>query len=71
MSLDNLTPKMIVNELDKYIVGQASAKKLVAIALRNRIRRMKLSEDIRQVTQKWLMMDLQESERLKSQGDWQ
>ena len=47
MSLDNLTPKMIVNELDKYIVGQASAKKLVAIALRNRIRRMKLSEDIR------------------------
>ena len=34
-----LTPKQIVSELDRYIVGQAEAKKAVAIALRNRYRR--------------------------------
>ena len=37
--LANLTPKQIVEELDRYIVGQADAKKSVAIALRNRWRR--------------------------------
>lgn len=42
-----LTPKEIVNELDKYIIGQANAKKSVAIALRNRWRRMRLPENIR------------------------
>ncbi|WP_022847697.1 MULTISPECIES: ATP-dependent protease ATPase subunit HslU [unclassified Desulfurobacterium] len=43
-----LTPKQIVEELDKYIVGQQEAKKAVAIALRNRWRRQKLPEDMRE-----------------------
>ncbi|HQA49089.1 MAG: ATP-dependent protease ATPase subunit HslU [Syntrophomonadaceae bacterium] len=42
-----MTPREIVRELDKYIVGQDSAKKAVAIALRNRYRRKMLSEDLR------------------------
>jgi len=42
-----LTPKQIVAELDKYIVGQDKAKKAVAVALRNRYRRRQLSEDLR------------------------
>lgn len=45
--MDNLTPREIVKELDKYIIGQAKAKKNVAIALRNRWRRMNADEDIR------------------------
>ncbi len=45
--LDELTPRRIVAELDKYIVGQAAAKRSVAIALRNRVRRQQLPDDIR------------------------
>jgi len=45
--LNALKPKEIVNELDKHIVGQAFAKRAVAIALRNRWRRKQLSEDFR------------------------
>ena len=45
--MDNLTPKKIVEELDKYIVGQKSAKKAVAIALRNRWRRQLLTDELR------------------------
>ncbi|MFN9432444.1 MAG: ATP-dependent protease ATPase subunit HslU [Acidobacteriota bacterium] len=44
--LDELTPREIVTELDKYVVGQAEAKKAVAIALRNRIRRQRLDPDM-------------------------
>lgn len=44
----HLTPKEIVAELDKYIIGQDKAKKMVAIALRNRWRRQAVSDDIRQ-----------------------
>ena len=44
---NELTPKQIVERLDQYIIGQDKAKKAVAIALRNRFRRLKLSEDIR------------------------
>jgi ATP-dependent HslUV protease ATP-binding subunit HslU len=44
--LDELTPREIVQELDKYVVGQADAKKAVAIALRNRIRRQKLDPEM-------------------------
>ncbi len=45
---DFLTPKQIVEELDKYVVGQKEAKKAVAIALRNRWRRQRLPEDMRE-----------------------
>jgi ATP-dependent HslUV protease ATP-binding subunit HslU len=45
--LDQLTPKKIVKELDKYVIGQNEAKKMVAIAVRNRYRRMKLPPDMR------------------------
>lgn len=44
---NNLTPARIVQELDKYIIGQADAKKAVAIALRNRWRRLNVDEDFR------------------------
>ena len=44
---DALTPKQIVEELDKYIIGQAEAKRSVAVALRNRARRQMLEDDMR------------------------
>lgn len=46
INLDSLTPKQIVAELDKYIIGQSDAKKNVAIALRNRWRRMNAPEEM-------------------------
>ena len=45
-ALDDMTPREIVLELDKYIVGQAAAKRAVAVALRNRVRRQKLPPEI-------------------------
>jgi ATP-dependent HslUV protease ATP-binding subunit HslU len=45
-ALDDMTPREIVAELDKYIVGQAAAKRAVAVALRNRVRRQKLAPEI-------------------------
>src|SRR4051812_4853185 len=44
--LDDLSPRQIVDELDKYVVGQSAAKRAVAVALRNRIRRQKLPPEI-------------------------
>lgn len=44
---EELTPKQIVEELNKYVIGQEEAKKIVAIALRNRWRRQRLPEDLR------------------------
>jgi ATP-dependent HslUV protease ATP-binding subunit HslU len=44
--LDELTPREIVRELDKYVIGQPDAKRAVAIALRNRLRRQKLSPEM-------------------------
>src|ERR1700692_771671 len=45
-ALDDMTPREIVVELDKYIVGQNAAKRAVAVALRNRVRRQKLAPEI-------------------------
>src|SRR5260221_6557018 len=45
-ALDDMTPREIVVELDKYIVGQAAAKRAVAVALRNRVRRQKLTPEM-------------------------
>jgi ATP-dependent protease Clp ATPase subunit len=45
-ALDDMTPREIVAELDKYIVGQAAAKRAVAVALRNRVRRQKLPPEM-------------------------
>ena len=52
-----LTPKQIVAELDRYIIGQTDAKKAVAVALRNRYRRSKLPENLRdEITPKNIIM---------------
>jgi len=48
MSQDELTPKMIVEKLDQYIIGQQEAKRAVAIALRNRWRRQNVSQEMRE-----------------------
>src|SRR4030065_1662954 len=46
--MSNYTPKQVVAELDKYVIGQTAAKHAVAIALRTRWRRQQLSEDLRE-----------------------
>ena len=56
-AIDTLTPRQIVAELDKYVVGQAKAKRAVAIAIRNRIRRQRLPSDMaEEVTPKNILM---------------
>lgn len=47
VNLDDLTPRQIVEELDRYVIGQRDAKRMVAIALRNRWRRQQLNPDLR------------------------
>ena len=55
--MSNLTPKQIVSQLDQHIIGQAEAKRAVAIALRNRWRRMQLGADMRaEIAPKNIMM---------------
>lgn len=56
-TLDNMTPKEIVESLDKYVIGQNDAKRTIAVALRNRVRRKKLPKDIRdEVSPKNILM---------------
>ncbi|MBO8436984.1 MAG: ATP-dependent protease ATPase subunit HslU [Spirochaetes bacterium] len=56
-NLDSMVPSEIVKNLDEYIVGQEEAKKTIAIAIRNRVRRKRLPEDIRdEVTPKNILM---------------
>ena len=53
--MSEMTPREIVSELDKHIIGQDAAKRSVAIALRNRWRRMQLNEELRhEVTPCWI-----------------
>ena len=55
--MSNMTPREIVHELDRHIIGQNDAKRAVAIALRNRWRRMQLPEDMRaEITPKNILM---------------
>ncbi|MFT7222847.1 MAG: ATP-dependent HslUV protease ATP-binding subunit HslU [Cellvibrionaceae bacterium] len=55
--MSNMTPREIVHELDKYIIGQDKAKRAVAIALRNRWRRLQLDEELRgEITPKNILM---------------
>ena len=55
--MSSMTPREIVQELDKHIVGQAAAKRAVAIALRNRWRRMQVAEELRaEITPKNILM---------------
>ena len=55
--MSNMTPREIVHELDSHIVGQNEAKRAVAIALRNRWRRMQLDAELRvEVTPKNILM---------------
>ncbi|HUS13488.1 MAG TPA: AAA family ATPase, partial [Chloroflexia bacterium] len=55
--MEPLTPRHMVAELDKYVIGQSEAKRAVAIALRNRYRRQQLSPELREeVTPKNILM---------------
>ena len=55
--MSNMTPREIVSELDQHIIGQDDAKRAVAIALRNRWRRMQLPEELRvEITPKNILM---------------
>src|SRR5688572_11732087 len=56
-AVDALSPRQVVAELDKYVIGQAKAKRAVAIALRDRVRRQKLSAEMaEEVTPKNILM---------------
>jgi len=64
--MSEMTPREIVHELDRHIIGQNKAKKAVAIALRNRWRRMQLDPALRQeITPKNILID-RKSTRLNS-----
>ncbi|TGC77581.1 HslU--HslV peptidase ATPase subunit, partial [Salmonella enterica subsp. enterica serovar Wilhelmsburg] len=56
--MSEMTPREIVSELNKHIIGQDNAKRSVAIALRNRWRRMQLDEELRhEVTPQYILMN--------------
>ena len=70
--MQHLTPRQIVSELDRYIVGQNDAKRAVAVAIRNRWRRQQLPEPMRQdVSPKnIIMIGPPASARRRSPGGW-
>ena len=60
--MSNMTPREIVQELDKHIIGQQDAKRAVAIALRNRWRRSQLSEELRsEITPKNIIIPIEKA----------
>ena len=66
--MTRMTPREIVHELDKHIVGQSDAKRAVAIALRNRWRRMQVGEEMRaEITPKNILMIV--ADRSREDGD--
>ena len=71
--IDSLSPREIVSELDRYVVGQNKATRAVAIALRNRWRRQALTGDMRDevLPKNILMIGPTELEKLKYQDDYQ
>ena len=70
--MSEMTPREIAQELDKHIVGQQKAKRAVAIALRNRWRRMQIDQDLRnEITPKnILMIGPTGVAKPKSRADW-
>ena len=70
--MEDLTPAQIVEELDRYVIGQIDAKRAVAVALRNRFRRQLLSEELRrEITPKnILMIGPTGVENRRSPGEW-
>src|SRR6267154_437733 len=58
VTLDELTPREIVAELNKYVVGQNDAKRAVAIALRNRMRRQKLAPEMAELNAEERLLDI-------------
>ena len=70
--LEQLTPKQIVAELDRHIIGQDDTKRAVAIALRNRWRRMQLAEELREEVspKNILMIGPTGVEKPKSRAAW-
>ena len=62
--MSDMTPREIVQELDKHIIGQDDAKRAVAIALRNRWRRMQVSEDLRNEIQALVRVGLEARETI-------
>ena len=72
LALDELTPREIVVELDKHVIGQKDAKRAVAIALRNRMRRQKLTPELAEeiIPKNIIMIGPTAWERRKSRADW-
>jgi hypothetical protein len=70
--LDELTPREIVEQLDKHVVGQKDAKRAVAIALRNRVRRQKLTPEMAEevMPKNILMIGPPASARPRSPAGW-
>src|ERR1700716_3190174 len=72
LALDELTPREIVAELDKHVIGQKDAKRAVSIALRNRMRRQKLSPELAEeiIPKNIIMIGLLGWVRLRLPGGW-